>query len=325
LVLGAGASMPYGFPSGLALKARIWSSIERFFGRGDSGGHVDKELGQRLIDAGFHKDDLDQFGTALKRSPRRSIDAFLENQPDFDKIGRAAIVAALSPLESTSPINTPGKQIDDDWYEHFYNKLPGGMEALAAFRFGVVTFNYDRSFETYLEQAVRDDYRVSPERALSALQGMRVVHFYGSLGTQPFGSQLHGDQLLQAAEAIEIVRQRDAEYRGVDSARTLIQSASKIVFLGFGYDRTNVARLAISNDWPTGSMGFVFLHPNPPAKLVTGSVYGLTPHEVKEVHGMFKVEAQFRVRWNGMQCRQFLRETLALSSIPRRRLQDELS
>ncbi len=93
LVLGAGASMAYGLPSGKELRALVCVGLK-------PGGQVRSTLA--LADFGgssFHEKTIDSFHHALTNSQPSSIDAFLAKRKDLVSIGKQAIAAALLPCE----------------------------------------------------------------------------------------------------------------------------------------------------------------------------------------------------------------------------------
>jgi hypothetical protein len=67
LVLGAGASCPYGFPSGRTLIDKITHSV------GEQGSH----LYERLVNRDFEHRSIKEFSNALRESPLSSIDIVL--------------------------------------------------------------------------------------------------------------------------------------------------------------------------------------------------------------------------------------------------------
>jgi len=73
LILGASASMPYGFPSGEELMQEILEKI-----RPNSA----KELFRVLLKFGFKPKDIDDFYNGLKHSQKFSVDEFLEHRED---------------------------------------------------------------------------------------------------------------------------------------------------------------------------------------------------------------------------------------------------
>src|SRR4051812_22223583 len=111
LILGAGASIPFGFPSGLDLKKSIVERLDPNDGR--------YTLRTQIQDAGFPPEDIEGFRSALRFSGKRSVDAFLEHRPDYLEVGKAAIAGVLLPREDRSVLF----DTKPNWYEHFFNKL----------------------------------------------------------------------------------------------------------------------------------------------------------------------------------------------------------
>jgi len=91
LVLGAGASVPFGFPTGQGLKDQVCAQTLQY-----------PEKIQLLETLGFDKNKIARFRTALENSGRSSVDAFLEYREDFLDIGKTAISATLLPFEKTT-------------------------------------------------------------------------------------------------------------------------------------------------------------------------------------------------------------------------------
>ena len=76
LILGAGASTPYGFPTGEELITGILRGLNS------------NPQKSRLMDAGFESAEINKFRVDLKGSKTFTIDAFLEYRPDMAKIGK---------------------------------------------------------------------------------------------------------------------------------------------------------------------------------------------------------------------------------------------
>ncbi len=94
LVLGAGASKPYGYPVGEKLITYICKSLD------DNNSKEFREL-KKL---GFEDKLIDSFKSELKNSQRASIDAFLEYRPDFERIGKFIIALSLLPCEQENQL-----------------------------------------------------------------------------------------------------------------------------------------------------------------------------------------------------------------------------
>lgn len=90
LILGAGASKPYGFPLGVELTASILEGL---------GSDERNGLSRMLRACGFDSEEIDRFRNRLSALGTKTVDRFLEHQPEFLKIGRTAIAATLVPCE----------------------------------------------------------------------------------------------------------------------------------------------------------------------------------------------------------------------------------
>lgn len=280
IVLGAGASSEYGFPSGAELKRQVLAP------------HVH----QALMAAGYHRDHVDSFQQSLKRAGQASIDAFLEHRPDFLDIGKYAIAHVLVPCETAARLF---EHAPDNLYEYLFAALNAPSAKFDQNRLTVVTFNYDRSFEYYLREAVRNKYNVSEEKAAALAGTVRVIHVHGQLGTLDqlsYGGMVSPTRVRLAAEGIHVIHEHVPPTDSLAEARSRVAKASCLVFLGFGYHRVNLERLGVA--------------PRENGFGTFGSAYGLTRVEMQAIGKVF----ESRIGWGASdhRCVQFLRNTLIL-------------
>lgn len=271
LVLGAGASMPYGFPSGEGLKFRVLSLLAGKTSAFDE-----------MVKLGWDQREVERFVQALRHAGRPSVDAFLEHRPEFINVGKAAIAQALLPDEKTGILFTQG---DGKWYEYLYQRMNSSFETFGENQLAVVTFNYDRSFEHYLHTALMNSYGKSDEECAEKLSTIRIIHVHGQLGYLPWQPQVGKEALSYdkrddrrsewwvsairyAAPLIKVVHQPDVESDPeFQKAKEVLQNAQRIWFLGFGYDETNLRRLDLYG-------------PKKVEIQIYGTTYGKTPKEV---------------------------------------------
>ncbi len=87
LVLGAGASKPYGFQTGYELRDQL----------------LEETLASTPLNEALKASQLgeqaEEFIIDLRHSSRSSVDAFLEGRPDYLEIGKFLIAAAVLPRE----------------------------------------------------------------------------------------------------------------------------------------------------------------------------------------------------------------------------------
>jgi hypothetical protein len=96
LVLGAGASCPYGFPTAKQLKNRICQVFE-------SNTPAIRLLGDNAAPT----ENFLQFREAFWRSGTPSVDEFLQGRPEFLNVGKLAIAYCLIPYENEKTSSIP--------------------------------------------------------------------------------------------------------------------------------------------------------------------------------------------------------------------------
>jgi hypothetical protein len=261
LILGAGASMPFGFPSGAELRVQIINGLN------PSTSHP---MRSEVLEAGFESKHVEDFRTTLHKSGKKSVDAFLEHRTEFLAIGKVATACALLPCENEDRILAHNEL---NWYEYFFNKLNATFDDFDKNSVSALTFNYDRSLEHYLFTALQNSYGKSAEECAQKLRSLPIVHLYGQLGDLPylnskgieFGAKPNPEVLRKAAEGIKIIHEDISANPEFNRAHELLRNAERICFLGFGYDQTNLRRLA----------GYG----TPSKQDVIGSAMGLTDRE----------------------------------------------
>jgi hypothetical protein len=254
LILGAGASMPFGFPSGEELVRRIVGDMLR--------GENQSEV-ERLFNPHFSEAARLEFGDALMRSARLSIDTFLEWNPQFAEIGKRAIAHQLIKCEKPEFVFAPmpdalRRPPRGYWYKYFFNNylLRSGPDRFAANDLLVITFNYDRSFEFALFNAIRYSYNLSDKDAQELLtSGVRMLHLHGDLGAlfasdvapadqRDFDPVLTIEKVQVAQNRIRVVHDDTPSTLGAyEMANNALREYEAAAFLGFGYNELSLSRL----------------------------------------------------------------------------------
>lgn len=135
LVLGAGASKPYNFPTGFELSGRIFDQLQ-------GAGHAPYNNLREIF--GFGQTEINRFRDAFYFSGKNSVDAFLEHRTEFLAIGKAATAAVLVEYENPWRLF----QYDDqNWLRYLYNNLNTSFDDFGSNKLSIVTFNYDRVVE----------------------------------------------------------------------------------------------------------------------------------------------------------------------------------
>lgn len=238
LVLGAGASIPYGFPSGQQLKNKICTQT----------------FGNQMLET-FGHSEVQNFVNAFMNSHVNSIDSFLARREDYVNIGKLAIASIISGCENPTSFNEP---IDDDWYTLLWNKLIADVHNIEDFgknNLKIITFNYDRSLEYFLLTSIIFTFGVGIAAAQTALKLIPIHHFYGHLGDLshsysegclPYQREHSTDFTFQAAQNIKIIPEHRDNLESNELIKSWFVNARNIFILGFGFDPLNISRLGLS-------------------------------------------------------------------------------
>lgn len=273
IVLGAGASMPYGMPSGAELRSIICR--DRWLAN---------QL-QELFGIGAH--EVSDFTNTFLMSSVASIDAFLAKRDNFTQIGKLSIATILCLREYQNAVAI--NDIEDNWYHHLWQSLIDGATTPAAFaqnNIRFITFNYDRSLEFFIHQAIKNTFGVSDDEALRVLSKIGILHVYGTLGefhykpvpgARPYSHDVSPMQIRIAADGIKIIPEARSDEKTFETARKWLYESENIGFLGFGFDALNVERLGLSDVIQSR------LSNKMPAPYVIASTFGKTEKEIEKI------------------------------------------
>lgn len=293
LILGAGASSMYNFPTGAQLRNQILGSLR----------NLRAESIQKYSYMGFDKKEVDSFVNAFSQSGVASIDAFLEHRREFINIGKTVIAETLIPYENESTLFGQST----DWYGYLLDRMNATVEDFATNKLTVLTFNYDRSLEWYFFKALQARFGIGRVDAAKMMTSIPIIHLYGSLGglpwedtDRPYTPSNERQDIYAARDNIKIIHEdieNDKEFtRGLNA----LSGAKRIVFLGFGYNRVNIKRLSPER-WSNCETP------------IRGTAYGLTDLETTYVKKVIKHDVKFGfMGWNVL---QFLREHVQLETL----------
>lgn len=242
-VLGAGASFPYGFPTGEGLVNEVIGLTNR----------------DRTLDAFLYNDctdsDVKRFARDLANSDALSVDSFLEHRPDFLKIGKLAIALCLIPKEQDEFLSRQHRQSSPlgrmAWYHYLWNEMASPKGQFGRNNVSFITFNYDRSLERYLFLRLKAKHQyASDEECFAELEGLSFIHLYGSLGDERFVEDPFDRlepsilEVNRAANRLKIIYE-EATAQNFSQAFEHISNAGVICFLGYGFHALNNERLSL--------------------------------------------------------------------------------
>jgi hypothetical protein len=228
-----------------------------------------------------------EFQTELKLSARYSIDAFLESNPKFMEMGKQIIAVMLSRDESYQQLYDENDK-QHDWYRYLFDLMvrDSNLGAIQNGHLAFITYNYDRSLEFFLFNALRRAFSALSEGdCISLFERIPIVHIHGQLGPAKLTDAMPGreyrpistaEQLQEAADSIRIVSEDIDKDPSFVKVHRILKTADVVLFLGFGYHRVNLQRLQLMD------------HCRKDVQLA-GTVFGMTSSEIS-----FHIISQFK-------------------------------
>jgi hypothetical protein len=251
-IIGAGASKPYGYPTGKELREKIISGYNRW---------------KELLYPSWHQIG-ENFLETFRKSGNVSIDLFLSRNPEFRDVGKVAIVKTIADCEHHSKFGDKMEKSEEDWYSFIFQEMT--KEIATAKDFGLfaenkitfIIFNYDRSFEYYLEECFLNSFQsVKKEEIYEVLRKIPIYHVYGQVAYLPWQKQNEGfrynqitfnneqstkEIMIKLSKNIHVIGE---ERQGIDTSlkQAQIGEAEKVFFLGFGFAKENLEVLNLPN------------------------------------------------------------------------------
>jgi len=256
-VLGAGASQPYGFPTGASLANEVCAKLSER----DPGTEFKMALRREFEIQ--ESPPFDTFVPAFRESGCATLDEFVQSKKNrqFLPLVKAATIEVLIKYEQErklhpdAPENRNHKTFSDpprDWYAYLFGMMRADHEdAFPSNQVRVINFNFDRSFEYRLFLMLRGFYGESEAFQLCA--SVPVLYVHGSLGGpywlnerrtesrtyEPTATVAQKHELLRHVHIIH----EEIDPSLLDQAHRWLSAAHMICFLGFGYHPLNLERL----------------------------------------------------------------------------------
>lgn len=300
-ILGAGASCPYGYPSGSKLRQEICSSF-----LSDSKNYFRaQEAREPEIQGALNK--AKSFVNKFRDSSTQSIDLFLARNPEFMAMGKYAIIFRIFASEKNSKFREQSKIPDQDWYSHLFNKLTDDIvkkEDYAHFgednKISFITFNYDRSLEHFLYESLRNSFSGIPAGKIKEqLNKCRIIHVFGQvagLDWQDFDSKIEYGYDVNRIDVNHLTNNlriiyEDEQNPELEEARKLISDAKHIFLLGFGYAPENLSILGFPKILTRGKRAY-------------GTALNLEPGEVENIRSFLSKSGGQHILPNELVIRQ---------------------
>jgi hypothetical protein len=258
LIVGAGAGVPYGFPTGYQLRINICNGIDEKLRK------LKNYSEDELIYPEEVLQEVRRLAEVFNKSGVLSIDLFLARNPSFEEIGKYCIFTEIYTCEKKYNITSI---VEDNWYQILFNKIIqdcigiDGYKNLKNNHLSIITFNYDRSLDYFLEVAIKNAYYESKimkqidsgEVNIQDIYGFDIIHVYGRIGKLPsqnngkgieFNSE-HTPIFHPLLKNMRLINQRSDDD---DTINKLLSAADKVLFLGFGFDSENMKLLGFPTE-----------------------------------------------------------------------------
>jgi hypothetical protein len=270
-VVGAGASKEAGFPDGAGLKAVIANLLNISFEynqqiAGDP--RIALALREVVKDPNGHPGDINPLRRKCQQIRTRlpmalSIDNYIEahsDDPDIELCGKLGIVKSILDAEASSRLKHENEHDEpfkmsallDTWYAKFFGMLVENVSKPNVGKIfeniSIITFNYDRSIERYLVQALEEYYELPRPEAEKLMRSLKIYHPYGQVGDLPwqngsvpvrYGNNERSD-LLAISKEIKTFSEGLSDKEMMSAIRGLVMDAKHLVFLGFAFHPQNV-------------------------------------------------------------------------------------
>lgn len=266
LILGAGASVDSGYPLGSGLKSMIIKNAEihpLWKNRLESmPSYVDEQavliepldkIAFLVKNCGFSVKQINCFRDDFMTSPKSSIDAFLENRPEFMELGKMLISMTILGCENYRLISN--KENQNNWYNYLFNIMTSASswEIFKNNKVKVITYNYDRSLEMFFVSALKATFGKSEEECVEMFtKTIQVIHVHGQLASidikaKPYHTDIVGGYVKEGAKQLKIIHEGDDITKTYGPAKYALEKADQIFVLGFGFDQRNLTRLALED------------------------------------------------------------------------------
>lgn len=259
-LLGAGASVAYGFPTGADLKRKIIeleAHKDSHFYKiiKDTSGFPSNDLQHEF---GQIDEELQSFFNSFKESNSSTIDSFVAKNENHAPLAR--LIVAFLLLESSMNSNNIVDDIGYDatldecypkhWISSYLNKRIG-LEFRQYLKEPdcFITFNYDllleSRFEKYLaNQSIDSNLKVNANKIVN--QDLPIFHVYGQLDDFYLKSMIRTFKdggipnlfdLYRTSQNIKFIDRGQQEW--YEDLRQIIQKAERLIILGYGFDIEN--------------------------------------------------------------------------------------
>jgi hypothetical protein len=280
-IIGAGASVPYGFPDGKELFDNLRNLNYDFKNRNFPGNFIKDDF--NTLYKNSHKDPeytmkiMNEFSHVIKKSTMISIDDFLRNRKDIDHnqldFGKRIIAKNILEAEGISQIKNK-----IDWLNHLFSLIDRDENRFKKFfNSKFIIFNYDRLFEQKVFEYLFYDKR-HIEEVWEELERMEIIHIHGYLGSLKdvaFGNS-ENEHYCSIVENMKTIWEKNNKDK--IKIQRYFSKCNRIFFLGFGWLEDNMRLLDLDNKEKKILRG----------KEIYGTAFGMSENKIKNLEDRLK-------------------------------------
>lgn len=243
LILGAGASITYGFPSG----TQLVKDIIQYCNQSNLEIIISSQPKLRIPP----RQHICEFIEDLENSGRDSIDAFLKDRPEYIFIGKLTIASVLRNKENREKL----RKAENDWCLLLINSIFVDKNTIPPHNVTIITFNYDRSFEERCYQ-VLNARGWEHEYAKKAVESFTIIHVYGRLAhldwevkrlstyhgpaASSYGGKFHHIPNASQEQETYLLKVIGENIQLQKPTQDILKQAHEVYFMGFGYHASNM-------------------------------------------------------------------------------------
>ena len=314
-VIGAGCSVPYGFPTGAKLMQELkdWDYKYSDYDIQDSKHYLVELYSDKIKIIHYNNSSYPErigelrdslvipFANTIKNSVMISTDEFLKNRledenKDLVDFGKRLIAYRILHYEHQSEKSrkyqtsqNPTTEFNGintiDWIQHFLSRVDQSRDWQKQLLNSVFfIFNYDRVFEKMLFNYMTCDKQKPSEEALAFIDELQIIHvngYIGKLKDVAYGQEtdVNYQEISKKMETVWEKLKNNDRANEIDKYKVYVDNAEKIYFLGFSYLYEKLKSIGVDRD------GTILQY-----KEIYGSAFGLSSQNIKRINEYLNVD-----------------------------------
>ena len=288
-IIGAGATKPYGYPTGLELRKYLCQDYKS----------ISYDI--KNTDSSILQEKINYFSDSFYNSLIPSIDQYLSLCKDDNVIQEIGKIGILYYILRSEKLSSYAEGMVDyethDWLTYLYRRMVSEFKTSSDYinfkdnNVSFIIFNYDRMVEFVLSNSFYYSFNTDRVKNFDLLGDefyklfpFKFVHVYGKIASlqyeKPLDSNYYDFKKIDNNDFAVLTRLKDnirtiydddrVVKEDIKIAKGIIKKADRIFILGFGYANENLSILDLPN----------LLNSN---QRVYGTAYNLTESEIRDV------------------------------------------